>query len=265
MITRIHHVGIVVRELPAACRFWRDTLGLPLVREAELPDQGVRAALLACGPCEIELLEATDPSGGVGRFLERRGEALHHLCLESDDVGREVGRLAAMGVELIDPGPRRGLAGLIAFVHPRACSGVLMELATPLDHAPLPPAPITVTAVQAVVEDVHAAAGRYGDLFGLTLGIHRPDWSLAQLSVGGVTVHLSAAGPDRKPGLSALRLATVDVDALAGRFDEDGVAYRRGGFGLALSSSATRGAPLIVHPGHSPQQPSQLRRQEDRA
>lgn len=250
MITRVHHVGIVVRELPAAYRFWRDAVGLPLLREAELPDQGVRAALLACGPCEIELLEPTDPSGGVARFLERRGEALHHLCLESDDVGREVGRLAAMGVDLLDSAPRQGFAGLIAFLHPRACAGLLVELATPIDHAPLPPAPLAVTAAQAVVEDVQAATGRYGDLFGLKLGLHRSDWSLAQLSVGGVALHLSAVGPDRKPGLSALRLAAADLDALAGRFDEREVPYRRGEFGLALGSSATRGAPLIVHRWH---------------
>ncbi|HEU5322894.1 MAG TPA: VOC family protein, partial [Methylomirabilota bacterium] len=86
MVRRIHHVGIVVERLKRAFGFYRDVLGLPVLREAELPDQGVRAALLAAGDSEVELLEPLHPDTGVGRFLARRGEGLHHLCFETPDV-----------------------------------------------------------------------------------------------------------------------------------------------------------------------------------
>ena len=128
---RIHHVGIVVNRLAEAYAFYRDVLGLPLVREAEIADQGVRAALLAAGDSEIELLEPLGPTTPVGRFLAKRGEGLHHLCFETPDVGKSLTSLQERGVELLDTAPRAGLAGQIAFLHPRACSGVLVELATP--------------------------------------------------------------------------------------------------------------------------------------
>src|SRR3989442_11977776 len=80
VIRRIHHAGIVVRRLADAYAFYRETLGLALVKEAEIPDQGVRAALLSVGDSEIELLEPTRPDTGVARFLAHRGEGLHHVC-----------------------------------------------------------------------------------------------------------------------------------------------------------------------------------------
>lgn len=245
MITRVHHVAIAVRELAAGFGFWRDALGLPVVAEADVPDQGVRAALLAAGSCEIELLQPLDPEGGVARFLARRDESLHHLCFESDDVRREVARLRATEVELIDHRPRKGLAGQVAFVHPRACAGVLVELATPVDPAPAPAAPLWVGAVHALVEDVPAAVTTYGDLFNLSRGLTDPGGAVAQLGVGGVTLHLSRAGSAR-PGLSGLRLGAPDLDALAARFDQRGLTYRRGDFGLALGANATHGVTLII-------------------
>src|SRR5687768_15906221 len=87
VIRRIHHVGIVVKRLTDAYSFYRGVLGLPLVREAEIAEQGVKAALLAAGDSEIELLEPLGADTPVGRFLTRRGEGLHHLCLETPDVG----------------------------------------------------------------------------------------------------------------------------------------------------------------------------------
>ena len=90
MITRIHHVAVAVQDLDAGLVFWRDTLELPLLRSADLPDHGVRAALLACGPGGLEVLAPMTPDSGVARFLRSRGEGLHHVCFESDDVVREV-------------------------------------------------------------------------------------------------------------------------------------------------------------------------------
>jgi methylmalonyl-CoA/ethylmalonyl-CoA epimerase len=97
-------------------------------------EQGVRAALLAIGQSEIELLEPTGPDTPVGRFIARRGEGLHHICFQTDDVAQELEGLKAKGVELVDQQPRRGLAGLICFLHPRAHHGVLVELAQPLEE-----------------------------------------------------------------------------------------------------------------------------------
>ena len=130
MIRSIHHVGIAVRQLSEAYRLYRDVLGLPLVREAEIADQGVRAALLAAGDSEIELLEPLGPTTPVGRFLARHGEGLHHVCFETPDVARDLTAMKEKGAELIDATPRPGLAGRVGFLHPRACAGVLVELAT---------------------------------------------------------------------------------------------------------------------------------------
>jgi methylmalonyl-CoA/ethylmalonyl-CoA epimerase len=131
MIQKVHHVGIAVGDLEAALRFYRDLLGLPVHKQAVVEEQGVRAALLTVGESEIELLEPTGPDTPVGRFLARRGQGLHHLCFQTDDVAGELAGLKAKGVELVDQQPRQGLAGLICFLHPRAHQGVLVELAQP--------------------------------------------------------------------------------------------------------------------------------------
>src|SRR5215467_16078627 len=102
MVTSIHHVGIVVRDVAHAYRFWRTTLGLPLLREAELPDQGVRAALLAAGDSEIELIAPISPNTGVARFLERHGEGLHHVCFLTPAIDRDLAALDARNVPLLD-------------------------------------------------------------------------------------------------------------------------------------------------------------------
>jgi methylmalonyl-CoA epimerase len=133
MIQKIHHVAIAVRSLEEALRFYRDTFGLPVHEQAVREDQGVKAALLTIGESEIELLEPLGPDTPVGRFLERRGEGIHHICLQTDDIDKELADLKAKGVELIDQEPRQGLVGCICFLHPRSTKGVLVELAQPLE------------------------------------------------------------------------------------------------------------------------------------
>lgn len=135
MIRAIHHVGMAVQSLSAAYQLYRDVLGLPLITEAEIADQGVRAALLAAGDSEIELLEPVGPDSGMGRFLARRGEGLHHICFDTPDVAAELDAAKEKGADLIDATPRAGLAGRIGFLHPRSCGGVLVELATPFEVA----------------------------------------------------------------------------------------------------------------------------------
>ncbi len=134
MLKRIHHVGVVVPNLEQALAFWRDLLGLELTKSATVPDQGVRAALLEAGGTEIELLEPLSPENGVGKFLGRRGGGLHHVCFETDDVSAELEAARAKGIQLIDQKPRKGLAGMICFLHPKATRGVLVEYAQPLEE-----------------------------------------------------------------------------------------------------------------------------------
>jgi methylmalonyl-CoA/ethylmalonyl-CoA epimerase len=133
MIEKIHHIGIAVRSLDEALKFYRDTLGLPVHASATVEDQGVKAVLLTIGQSEIELLEPLSPEAPIARFLERKGEGLHHICFQTPDVATELEGLKAKGVELVDQQPRRGLAGMICFLHPKASRGVLVELATPVE------------------------------------------------------------------------------------------------------------------------------------
>jgi methylmalonyl-CoA epimerase len=125
---RVHHVAIVVRDLEAALSLYRDRLGLPLELVLPIESDGVRIAFLGVGQSKIELVEPTDPTTGVARYLDSRGEGFHHLCLEVANLAAELERLAGEGVELIDRLPRPGAEGPVAFIHPRACNGVLVEL-----------------------------------------------------------------------------------------------------------------------------------------
>jgi methylmalonyl-CoA epimerase len=126
--SRVHHLALVVRDLDVALGFYRDTLGLELEAVQPIESDGVRIAFLPVGQTKIELVEPTDPSTGVARFLESRGEGFHHVCFEVPDLTAELERLAAQGAELIDSVPRRGAEGPVAFVHPRSAHGVLVEL-----------------------------------------------------------------------------------------------------------------------------------------
>ena len=250
MIARIHHVGVVVQDLDAGLEFWRDTLELPLLRSADLPDQGVRAALLACGTGEVEVLAPTTPDSGVARFLASRGEGVHHVCFESDDVVREVRRFIGTGVDMIDGKPRQGLAGKVAFVHPRACAKLLVELATPSGRAPLPETPLALVAVHGKVEDVGAAAQRLQDLFGMNRGFAAEDGSFVQLSLTGLMLQLTPLGGGfPKPGFTALRLRAGDLSALARRLGERGIPCQENAVGLVVPPGPGAGAPLIVEAG----------------
>jgi methylmalonyl-CoA/ethylmalonyl-CoA epimerase len=132
LLTRIHHIGVVVRNADEAMKFYRDALGLPVTADRVIEDQGVRGVLLQIGGSEIELLEPTRDDTGIARYLESRGEGMHHICFESDDVNKELESAKAKGIEVIDEQPREGLAGMICFLHPRSNHGVLVEFATPI-------------------------------------------------------------------------------------------------------------------------------------
>jgi methylmalonyl-CoA/ethylmalonyl-CoA epimerase len=133
VIDKIHHVGIAVRDLDKSLQFYRDVLGLHVHALDTVEDQGVRASLLTIGESEIELLEPISPEANMAKFIERKGEGLHHICFQTADVDGDLEELKRKEVELVDQKSRAGLAGMICFLHPKASRGVLVELATPMD------------------------------------------------------------------------------------------------------------------------------------
>jgi methylmalonyl-CoA/ethylmalonyl-CoA epimerase len=129
MGTTIHHVAIVVEDLDQALTFYRDALGLEMTERAEMPEEGVEMAFLPTGEGEIELVRPLDAESGVGRFLQKRGEGLHHLCLRVDDIDAAVARLRAAGAQLLSEGAQlRDDGTRYIFIHPRSAHGVLLEL-----------------------------------------------------------------------------------------------------------------------------------------
>jgi methylmalonyl-CoA/ethylmalonyl-CoA epimerase len=125
---RVHHVAVIVAEMEPALRFWRDTLGLQLDVVEDMPVDRVRIAFLPVGESKIELVEPTDDTTGVARFLANKGEGFHHVCFEVANLAETLLRLEIDGIELIDTSPRKGAEGPVAFLHPRSCHGVLVEL-----------------------------------------------------------------------------------------------------------------------------------------
>ena len=129
MIERIDHIGIAVRSIEEGRKFY-EALGMRVERIEEIPDEGVRVAIIRCGESWIELLEPLSPDSVVGKFLEKRGPGIHHLCLGSDDVRADDSRLRESGIEPMRPEPTRGAGGCwVQFVHPKSAGGVLVELA----------------------------------------------------------------------------------------------------------------------------------------
>ncbi len=129
----IDHIGVVVRDLEASSRMYSELLGAEEVAREDLPEHGVSALALRYGDSLVELISPTSTSTGVARFLETRGEGLHHVAYRVESVRDELERLKRSGVRLVDETPRAGFGGrLVAFVHPQGACGVLTELVEPM-------------------------------------------------------------------------------------------------------------------------------------
>ena len=134
MFKRLDHVGIVVNNLDQALRTYEQLLGFRLLQRVTIAEQLVEAAFLEANNSTVELISPTDEESGTAKYLRNRGEGTHHICYEVDDLTATLAQLRADGVRLIDETPRRGVHGLVAFVHPKAAHGTLIELLQKESH-----------------------------------------------------------------------------------------------------------------------------------
>lgn len=131
---KINHLGIATKGIDDALKFWSDALGLENVHTEIVEDQKVRVAMLPIGESRVELLEPTSDDSPISKFLEKRGGGIHHIAVEVDDIEASLAKLKSQGMRLIDEKPRIGAEGcLVAFVHPAASGGVLLELVQTAD------------------------------------------------------------------------------------------------------------------------------------
>ena len=129
MVGKLDHIGIAVANLDESLKFYTDILGMELHGTETVAEQKVRVAFLPVGDTEVELLESTDPEGPIAKFIEAKGQGIQHLAFSVPDIEAALAELKAKGVRLIDEKPRYGAGGAkIAFLHPKATNGVLIEL-----------------------------------------------------------------------------------------------------------------------------------------
>jgi methylmalonyl-CoA/ethylmalonyl-CoA epimerase len=133
--SHIEHIGIAVTNLENAISFYEEVLGLTCYNIEEVTDQRVRTAFFMVGQTKIELLESTDPEGPIGKFIQKKGEGIHHIAFSVEKIEEKLMHAAKLGIKLIDCKPRKGAEGLdIAFLHPKTTSGVLIELCENKTH-----------------------------------------------------------------------------------------------------------------------------------
>ena len=131
MLKQIDHIAVVVQDMEAALKVYRDALGLPLARVEDVPAEGVKVAFLPMpeGDGEVELVQPTDEESGIARFLAKRGQGIHHICFRVDDIQAAMDHVVANGLQVIEDEPRVGSQGQkYVFIHPKSAHGVLIEL-----------------------------------------------------------------------------------------------------------------------------------------
>jgi methylmalonyl-CoA/ethylmalonyl-CoA epimerase len=131
MLKQIDHIAVVVQDMEAALKVYRDALGLPLARVEDVPAEGVKVAFLPMpeGDGEVELVQPTDEESGIARFLAKRGQGIHHICFRVDDIQAAMDHVTANGLQVIEDEPRVGSQGQkYVFIHPKSAHGVLIEL-----------------------------------------------------------------------------------------------------------------------------------------
>ncbi len=283
MIRDVHHVGIAVRDMEAAYAFYRDALGLTLVKEGDAPARGAKAAMLAVGKSYLELVQPTADSSSFARHIEERGEGLHHLALQSDAVDAQVEALRGSAVPLEDHEPREGFTGRLSYLSPLAFDGALLEVVQP-EKALTPSAvgrPLSrkrakgedtappegsglhtndprITRIDHVVlhvPSVEAACRRFEDYFGVPTKrrMERGPRSFAFLRPGDVVIEVIGPndGGDPESGrIAGLAFEVKGIDELAASLKEKGYpvgephAALQGGRIVSVHHSGACGVPV---------------------
>jgi len=266
MIREVHHIGIAVRDLNAAYTLYRDALGLPLVKEGDVPARGVRAAMLEVGGSYLELIQPTEDSSQFAKHIAERGEGLHHLALLSDDVDAQIKALREAAVPLEDHEPREGFTGRLAYLSPLAFDGALLEVVQPDDGKSLSPDPspargrgwATITRIDHVVmrvPSVDAACRRFEDYFGVPTKrtFERGPMLFAFLRPGDIVIEVIGPndGGDPESGrIAGLAFEVKGIDELAESLGRKGYpvgephAALQGGRIVSVHHSGACGVPV---------------------
>ncbi len=224
MITDVHHAGIAVKSLGVALAFYRDALGLPLVKEGDAPARGARVAVLAAGRSYIEIIEPTADTSPFAKHIAERGEGLHHMALWSTDVESDVARLRELGVPLSDERPREGITGRLSYLAPEACDGAQIEIVQPeqgMDGGT--PAAGHITRIDHIVlhvPDVPELSRRFLDWFGVVTKrtMERGTRRFAFMRPGDVVIEVIGPlepGPPGSGFVAGLAFEVKGIDALS--------------------------------------------------
>ncbi len=272
MITDIHHVGIAVRDMEAALRFYAEALGLPLVKRGEAPARGAQVALLAVGGSYLELVQPTRDDSPFAEHVAERGEGLHHVALGTDDVDGLVVALREKGVPLQDAEPREGFTGRLSYLAPEAMDGALLEVVQPpreLSGGSAGDSPVSrIDHVVLRLPNVEGACGRMHEYFGVetTRTFERGEMRFSFLRPGEVILELigpktppsglrpgpsTPAGAGLRTGLIAgLAFEVTDIDALTADLKERGSPVGephpalQGGRIVSVDASGACGVPV---------------------
>jgi methylmalonyl-CoA epimerase len=259
MIRDVHHVGIAVRELEAALAFYRDALGLAVVKEGEAPSRAARVAMLAVGGSYLELVEPTDDGSPFAKHIEERGEGLHHVALWSDDVVSQVGALREKGVPLQDEEPRDGFTGRLSYLAPEAFDGALVEVVQPspgLGGAASAGGHVKrIDHVVLRLPDVAGVCGRFEGYFGVPTKrtMDRGTQRFAFLRPGDVILELigpAEGGQEGSGRVVGLALEVKEIDDLVESLKERDLpvgephAALQGGMIASVHASGTCGVPV---------------------
>jgi hypothetical protein len=213
----------------------------------------VRAALLAAGDSEIELLEPVGPETPVGRFLARRGEGLHHVCFKTEDVAGDLSALTSRNVPLLDRVPRVGLAGRIGFLHPKACHGVLVELATPEPGEAHLESPVRFKRLVIGSPAPHDTAKTYQDLFGLPeVEVNGGPRTMLGWAGGSTLLMVPASEVGGMEGMVALSMVSPDLPPLVKRLEKAQAALLLGAGELTVEPQSSHGVHLHISRYHFP-------------
>ena len=267
MITDVHHVGIAVRDMEAALRFYAEALGLPLVKRGEAPARGAKVALLAVGGSYLELVQPTRDGSPFAEHIAEQGEGLHHVALGTDDVRTLVAALRARGVPLQDAEPREGFTGRLSYLAPEAMDGVLLEVVQPPRELSDSGGGSPVSRIDHVVlrlPNVEVACGRMREYFGVETKrtFERGEMRFSFLRPGEVILELIGpkqppaalpAGRQARPGsIAGLAFEVTDIDALAADLKERGLPVGephpalQGGRIVSVHASGACGVPVAL-------------------